>query len=196
MMDSIQIVESASSRMAVIDLQSKLLQNNLIFITDEINADSVATYQAELLYLASKMTPKESEDDPIKIYINSPGGSCYSFLGLYDIMQNFISQGYVIETYNIGLAASAAAWILLSGTKGHRYCMPNGTVMLHQPSSTTWGKVTDMEIDVMESKRVKEVLNNIIRKHASEELVEKIERDYWMSANDALKYNIIDNIKQ
>ena len=195
MMDSVQIVESATSRMAVIDLESKLLQSNLIFITEEINERSVATYQAELLYLVSKMTPKESIENPIKIYINSPGGECYSFLGLYDIMQNLIEQGYVIETYNVGLAASAAAMILLSGMKGHRYSMPNSTIMLHQPSSGTWGKVTDMEIDVKESKRVKETLNNIVKTHASEELVEKMERDYWLSAEEALKFNIIDIIK-
>ena len=195
-MDSVQIVESASSRMAVIDLQSKLLQSNLIFITDVIDANSVSTYQAELLYLASKLTPQESIDDPIKLYINSPGGECYSFLGLYDIMQSLINKGYIIETYNIGCAASAAAWILLSGSKGHRYCMPNSTVMLHQPSSGTWGKVTDMEIDVAESKRVKVSLNNLIKKHASEKLLDKIERDYWMSAEDALKFNVIDEIKR
>lgn len=195
MMDSVQIVESATSRMAVIDLESKLLQSNLIFITEEINERSVAIYQAELLYLVSKMTPKESVNNPIKIYINSPGGECYSFLGLYDIMQNLIKQGYVIETYNVGLAASAAAMILLAGMKGHRYCMPNSTIMLHQPSSGTWGKVTDMEIDVKESKRVKETLNNIVRSHASEELVEKMERDYWLSAEEALQLNVIDIIK-
>ena len=98
-MDSVQIVESASSRMAVIDLQSKLLQSNLIFITDVIDANSVSTYQAELLYLASKLTPQESIDDPIKLYINSPGGECYSFLGLYDIMQSLINKGYISRYY-------------------------------------------------------------------------------------------------
>lgn len=195
MMDSVQIVESATSRMAVIDLQSKLLQSNLVFITDEINANSVATYQAELLYLASKMMPKDSEEDPIKIYINSPGGECYSFLGLYDIMQSLINKGYVIETYNVGCAASAAAWILLSGSKGHRFCMPNSTVMLHQPSGGTFGKVTDMEISIKEAKRLKEVLNDIVKKHASEELIDKMERDYWMNSEDAKKFNIIDEIK-
>lgn len=194
-MDSVQIVESATSRMAVIDLQSKLLQSNLIFITDVIDANSVATYQAELLYLASKMMPKDSEEDPIKIYINSPGGECYSFLGLYDIMQSLINKGYVIETYNVGCAASAAAMILLAGSKGHRFCMPNSTVMLHQPSSAAWGKVTDMEIDVKESKRVKETLNNLVKKHASEEIVDKMERDYWLSAEEAKKFNVIDEIK-
>lgn len=195
MMDSVQVIESASSRMVVIDLQSKLLQNNLIFITEEITKNSVATYQAELLYLVSTLSPEDSKENPIKIYINSPGGECYSFLGLYDIMQNLIKKGYVIETYNVGLAASAAAWILLSGSKGHRYCMPNSTVMLHQPSSGTYGKITDMEIDIKEGKRLKEVLNNIVRKHASGDIIDKMERDYWLSAEEAKKYNIIDEIK-
>lgn len=195
-MDSVQVIESASSRMAVIDLQSKLLQNNLIFITEEITESSVATYQAELLYLVSTLSPADSKDNPIKIYINSPGGECYSFLGLYDIMQNLISKGYVIETYNVGLAASAAAMILLAGTKGHRFCMPNSTVMLHQPTSGTWGKVTDMEIGVKEGKRIKEALNEIVKKHASEDLVEKMERDCWLSAEEAKKFNVIDEIKQ
>lgn len=111
-------------------------------------------------------------------------------------MQNLIKKGYVIETYNVGLAASAAAWILLSGSKGHRYCMPNSTVMLHQPSSGTYGKITDMEIDIKEGKRLKEVLNNIVRKHASGDIIDKMERDYWLSAEEAKKYNIIDEIKQ
>jgi ATP-dependent Clp protease protease subunit len=195
-MDSVQIVESASSRMAVIDLQSKLLQSNLIFITDVITADSVATYQAELLYLASKMTPEDTQENPIKIYINSPGGECYSFFGLYDIMQNLIKKGYIIETCNVGCAASAAAMILLSGSKGHRFCMPNSTVMVHQPSSGTWGKVTDMENDLKEDKRVKESLNKIVKKHASEELVEKMERDYYLTPEEAKKFNIIDEIKE
>lgn len=195
MMDSIQIVEQATNRMAVIDLESKLLQNNIIFITGEINELTVSGYQGELFYLASKISPTESQKNPIKIYINSPGGEIYSLLGLYDVMQLFINQGYVIETVNIGLAASAAAVILLTGSKGHRFCLPNATVMLHQPSSGTWGKVTDMEIDVKESKRLKELLNDIIKKHTSEELSAKMERDYYLSAGDALKYNLIDAIK-
>lgn len=195
-MDSVQIIEQATNRMAVIDLESKLLQNNIIFVTKVIDADSVATYQAELFYLTSKMTPKESEKSPIKIYINSPGGDCYSFLGLYDIIQTFIKQGYVIETCNIGLAASAAAYLLLSGSKGHRFCTANSTVMLHQPSSDPgYLTVTDQEIDYQEGKRIKEALIDIVKKHASEEIVPMLERDKWMSAQEAISLNIIDAIK-
>lgn len=195
MMDSIQIVEQASNRMAVIDLESKLLQNRIIFITGVIDETTVSTYQAELFYLCNKITPADTKTNPIKIYINSPGGEVYSFLGLYDVMQTFINQGYIIETINVGLSASAAAMILLTGTPGHRYCMPNSTVMLHQPSSGTWGTVTDMEIDVEEGKRIKKSLNEIVKKHASEKLVPFMERDKWMSPEDALKYNLIDAIK-
>lgn len=193
-MNPVQIIESAPDRMAVIDLESKLLQNNMIFITSVITAESVATYQAELIYLISKIPEDNKEQYPISIYINSPGGCVYSCFGLYDVMQSYIKQGYIIKTINIGLAASAAAIILLSGSKGYRYCMPNATVLVHQPSSGMDGTVTDMKIEVEECDRAKKVLNDIVSKHASEELSEFMERDKWLSAEAALKYNIIDSI--
>ena len=195
-MNNVSIIEQAQSRMAVLDLQSKLLQNNNIFLTEEVTEESVATIQAELFYLASKMSPEESKNDPITIYINSPGGEVYSCLGLYDVMQLFINQGYVIRTINIGLAASAAAVILLAGSKGYRYCLPNSTVMLHQPSSGTYGTITDMKIAVEEGDRLKKLLNNIVTKHASEQVVELMERDAWISPEEALKFNLIDEIKR
>lgn len=195
-MNHVNVIEQASNRMAVLDLQSKLLQNNNLFLIEEVDRESVATLQAELFYLTSKMTPEESEVDPITIYINSPGGEVYSCLGLYDVMQLFINQGYVIRTINIGCAASAAAVILLSGSKGHRYCLPNSTVMLHQPSGGTYGPVTDMKIAVEEADRLKKIMNNIVRQHAGDEVVELMERDAWISPEEALKFNLIDEIKQ
>jgi ATP-dependent Clp protease protease subunit len=195
-MNSVSIIEQAQSRMAVLDLQSKLLQNNNIFLTEEVNEESIATIQAELFYLASKMTPEESKSDPITIYINSPGGEVYSCLGLYDVMQLFINQGYVIRTINIGLAASAAAVILLAGSKGYRYCLPHSTTMLHQPSSGTYGTITDMKIAVTEGDRLKKLLNDIVIQHASEQVVELMERDAWISPEEALKFNLIDEIKR
>ena len=195
-MNNVSIIEQAQSRMAVLDLQSKLLQNNNIFLTEEVTEESVATIQAELFYLTSKMTPEESKNDPITIYINSPGGEVYSCLGLYDVMQLFINQGYVIRTINIGLAASAAAVILLAGSKGYRYCLPNSTVMLHQPSSGTYGTITDMKIAVEEGDRLKKLLNDIVIQHASEQVVELMERDAWISPEEALKFNLIDEIKR
>ena len=195
-MNNVSIIEQAQSRMAVLDLQSKLLQNNNIFLTEEVNEESIATIQAELFYLASKMSPEESKNDPITIYINSPGGEIYSCLGLYDVMQLFINQGYVIRTINIGLAASAAAVILLAGSKGYRYCLPHSTTMLHQPSSGTYGTITDMKIAVTEGDRLKKLLNNIVIQHAGEQVVELMERDAWISPEEALKFNLIDEIKR
>lgn len=195
-MNNVSIIEQAQSRMAVLDLQSKLLQNNNIFLTEEVNEQSIATIQAELFYLASKMTPEESKNDPITIYINSPGGEVYSCLGLYDVMQLFINQGYVIRTINIGLAASAAAVILLAGSKGYRYCLPHSTTMLHQPSSGTYGTITDMKIAVTEGDRLKKLLNDIVIQHAGEQVVELMERDAWISPEEALKFNLIDEIKR
>ena len=195
-MNNVSIIEQAQSRMAVLDLQSKLLQNNNIFLTEEVNEHSISTIQAELFYLTSKMTPEESKNDPITIYINSPGGEVYSCLGLYDVMQLFINQGYVIRTINIGLAASAAAIILLAGSKGYRSCLPHSTTMLHQPSSGTYGTITDMKIAVEEGDRLKKLLNDIVTKHAGEQVVELMERDAWISPEEALKFNLIDEIKQ
>ena len=195
-MNNVSIIEQAQSRMAVLDLQSKLLQNNNIFLTEEVNEESIATIQAELFYLASKMTPEESKTDPITIYINSPGGEVYSCLGLYDVMQLFINQGYVIRTINIGLAASAAAVILLAGSKGYRCCLPHSTTMLHQPSSGTYGTITDMKIAVTEGDRLKKLLNDIVIQHAGEQVVELMERDAWISPEEALKFNLIDEIKR
>jgi ATP-dependent Clp protease protease subunit len=194
-MNTIGIIEPQGQHSQVIDLESKLLQNNIIFLSDEFTNDSVSTIQAELFYLTSKMTPEESQFNPITIYINSPGGEVYCLLGLYDVIQLFIKQGYIIKTINIGIAASAAAIILLSGSKGFRHCLPNSTVMLHQPSSGTIGTVTDMEIDLEESKRLKQALNEIIKKHASEELIPLMERDAYLTPEEAIKYGIIDSIK-
>lgn len=194
-MNTIGIIEPQGQHSQVIDLESKLLQNNIIFLADEFTNNSVSTIQAELFYLTSKMTPEESQSSPITIYINSPGGDAYCLLGLYDVIQLFIKQGYIIKTINIGIAASAAAILLLAGSKGHRYCLPHSTVMLHQPSSGTFGTVTDMEIDVNETKRLKTAINAIIEKHASKDLIPLLERDLFLTPSQALEYGIIDEIK-
>ena len=194
-MNTIGIIEPQGQHSQVIDLESKLLQNNIIFLADEFTNASVSTIQAELFYLTSKITPEESQTSPITIYINSPGGDAYCLLGLYDVVQLFIKQGYIIKTINIGIAASAAAILLLAGSKGHRHCLPHSTIMLHQPSSGTFGTVTDMEIDVNETKRLKTTINAIIEKHASKDLIPLLERDAYFTPEEALSYGIIDSIK-
>ena len=194
-MHTIGIIEPQGQHSQVIDLASKLLQSGIIFINEEFTGQYVSKIQASLLYLKEVISPKESEENPITIYINSPGGEIYSLLGLYDVMQSLIKDGYVIKTVNIGIAASAAAIILLAGSKGHRYCLPHTTVMLHQPSAGTYGTVTDMEIDVAESRRLKQDLNNIIKQHASEALIPLLERDAFLTPEQALEYGIIDELK-
>lgn len=194
-MNTIGIIEPQGQHSQVIDLASKLLQSGIIFINEEFTGKYISKIQASLLYLKEVISAAESKENPITIYINSPGGEIYSLLGLYDVMQTLIEEGYVIKTVNIGIAASAAAIILLAGSKGHRYCLSNTTIMLHQPSSGTYGTVTDMEIDVAETKRLKTCLNDIIQKHASKDLIPLLERDAFLTPEQALEYGIIDEIK-
>lgn len=190
-MGEIEVLEYGSQRVVGINIYSKLLQKGIVFINDEFTIDTVSEWQAQLLYLSSIY----NANDTINIYINSPGGDVYSCLGLYDVIQRIKAKGIKIKTLNIGMAASAASIILMAGTKGFRECLPNSTVMVHQPSSATWGKVTDMKIDVDESERVKLLLNKIVAENASSELIPFMEHDKYLSAEDAQKYNIIDIIK-
>lgn len=194
-MQSRQVIENSNNHIAILDLQSKLLQSNIMFITGVINEETVSTYQAELFYLSSKITGDKSKT-PIKIYINSPGGEVYSCFGLLDVMQQLIDKGYIIETKTIGLAASAAAMILMCGSKGYRSCTKHSRVMVHQPSSGTFGTVTDMKNDVDECLAIKEDLNNIVSEKASADLVPMMERDKWLNAEQALQYGIIDKISK
>ena len=136
-------------------------------------------------------------DDPtadISLYINSPGGSVYDGMAIYDTMQLIKPD---VATYGIGLQASMGAFLLSSGAKGKRYCLPHAKVMIHQPSSGTRGKVTDMEIDLRESLEVKEMLAKILAKNTGQKLAKvkaDMERDYWMSPDEALKYGLIDEV--
>lgn len=187
-------LEKSNTHMQCIDLESKLLQSKIMLITEELNAETVTSYQTQLFYLRSLYKPEETRVSPIEIYINSPGGMVYSTLGLYDFMQKMIKEGYVIKTVNMGLAASGASILLMAGSPGHRFSFKHCTTMVHQPSSGTYGTVTDMEIDCKEYLRIKEQMNEIVKKHASEELIPMMERDKWLTAEDALKYNIIDKI--
>ena len=128
------------------------------------------------------------------MYINSPGGSVYDALAIYDTM-NYLQND--IQTVGIGVQASAAAFLHSSGTKGKRFLLPNATVMIHQPSSGTRGKVTDQEIDLLESLRVKRLLESIMAKNTGkklEKIHEDMERDFWMTAEEAKKYGLVDSV--
>jgi ATP-dependent Clp protease protease subunit len=144
---------------------------------------------AQLLHLAY-----QNPDEDIKLYINSPGGSVYDGLAIYDTM-NFIKPD--VQTIGIGLQASMGAFLLSSGAKGKRAVLANSRVMIHQPSSGTQGKVTDQEISLKEAIDLKKKLNKILAENTGQKLdkiTKDVERDFWMSAEDAKKYGLIDKI--
>lgn len=171
------------------DIYSRLLKDRIIFLGTDVNEHSANIIVAQLLFLANEDPKKD-----ISLYINSPGGSVYDALAIYDTMQ-FI--GPDVATFGIGVQASAAAFLLSSGTKGKRSILQHGTVMIHQPSSGTRGKVTDQEIDLKESLRIKHLLESIMAKNTGQKpskIHEDMERDKWLTAQEALKYGIVDNV--
>ena len=172
----------------LIDLESKLLQSRIIIINEEIDNYTVGNYQMALYHLA-----KENHE-PIVILINSPGGSVYDGLGLYDTIQDIKSMGITVVTRNVGLCASFGAILLLAGTKGHRQSYKNCSIMFHELSTLDIGTVSVLEEKVKESKRLQNILNQIIIDNCdfNPELMKKT--DYWLDANQALELNIIDKI--
>lgn len=170
------------------DIYSRLLKDRIIFLGDEVNSATANLVVAQLLFLDA-----EGEGD-ISLYINSPGGSVYDGLAILDTMNQIKSD---VATYGVGLQASMGAVLLASGTKGKRYMLPHAKTMIHQPSSDTKGKVTDMEIDLKEGLAVKNELVKILVEATGKkesELRNDMERDYWMTAKEALAYGLIDQI--
>lgn len=183
------VIESEGRVERAYDIYSRLLRDNIIFIGSDINEHTANLVVAQLLFLAN-----ESPNKDIKLYINSPGGSVYDALAIYDTMQYVKND---IQTVGIGVQASAAAFLLSSGTKGKRSILQHSTVMIHQPSSGTRGKVTDQEIDLRESLRVKRLLEEIMAKNTGQKadrIHEDMERDKWMDAAEAKKYGIVDDV--
>lgn len=183
------VVEKSYDGERAFDIYSRLLKDRIIFIGDEINDQTANLIVAQLLFLAYEDKKKD-----IKLYINSPGGSVYDGLAIYDTIK-FIDPD--VQTIGIGLQASMGAFLLSSGTKGKRFALPNSRIMIHQPSSGTQGKVTDQEISLKESIYVKHRLNEIFAKNTGQKLakVEKdMDRDFWMSAEEAAKYGIVDEV--
>lgn len=171
------------------DIYSRLLKDNIIFIGTEID-DSVANVVvAQMLFLES-----EDPDKDIQIYINSPGGVITSGLAIYDTMQ-FVKNDIV--TYCIGQCASMAAVLLASGTKGKRFALPNGRIMIHQPSGGARGQASDIEISFKEIQRLKDMLANILASRTGQQakkLIKDMDRDYFMSPKEALEYGLIDKV--
>ena len=183
------VVEKSADGERAFDIYSRLLNERIIFLGEDVNEHTANSVVAQLLHLAY-VDPQAD----ISLYINSPGGSVYDGMAIYDTM-NFIKPD--VATYGIGLQASMGAFLLSSGAKGKRFCLPHAKVMIHQPSSGTHGKVTDMEIDMKETLEVKEMLAKIMAKNTGQKLAKvksDMERDYWMTPDEAVKYRLIDKV--
>lgn len=183
------VIESDGRVERAYDIYSRLLKDRIIFLGTPVEQHTANLIVAQLLFLQSEDPKKD-----IFLYINSPGGSVYDALAIYDTMQYVTND---IQTVGIGMQASAAAFLLSSGTRGKRFLLPNATVMIHQPSSGTRGKVTDMEIDLKETLRLKHHLNEIMARNTGQKIAtihEDMERDKWMTSDEAKKYGIIDKV--
>ncbi len=182
------VVEKNFDGERVYDIYSRLLKDRIIILSGEIDDNLSNIIVSELLYLDS------INHDDISIYINSPGGSITSGMAIYDTM-NYIKSD--VSTICIGMSASMAAFLLSSGTKGKRYCLPNSEVMIHQPLGGAQGQATEIKIAAERILKLKKKLNKILSKNTNQELSKienDTERDYFLSANEALDYGIIDNI--
>ena len=183
------VIEKTSYGERAYDIYSRLLKDRIIFLGGPIDDMVANSIIAQLLFLAS-----QNAKEDIKIYINSSGGQVTSALAIYDTMQHVKPN---VSTICIGTAASAAALLLAAGEKGKRMILPNGEVMIHQVMGGTQGQATDIDIHARHILNIKKRLNEILAKHTGNALakVEKdAERDYFMSAEEALKYGIIDRI--
>ncbi|MGF7228856.1 MAG: ATP-dependent Clp protease proteolytic subunit [Candidatus Saccharibacteria bacterium] len=183
------VIESDGRMERAYDIYSRLLKDRIIFLGEEVGPHTANLIIAQLLFLQSEDAKKD-----IYFYINSPGGAVYDAMAIYDTMQYITND---VQTVGIGMQASAAAFLLNSGAKGKRFLLPNSTVMIHQPSAGTRGKVTDMEIDLKEGLRLKHRLNEIMAEQTGQPLkkiTEDMERDYWLSAEEAVKYGLADAI--
>lgn len=183
------VIENDGRVERAFDIYSRLLKDRIIFLGTDVNQHTANLVVAQMLFLENEDPKKD-----IKLYINSPGGSVYDAFAIYDTMQYVKCD---IQTVGIGVQASAAAFLLSSGTKGKRFLLPHATVMIHQPSAGTRGKVTDMEIDLKEGLRLKHLLNQIMARNTGQ-TVKRIEadaeRDYWMNADEAKKYGLVDKV--
>ena len=183
------IIEERQLNVAQMDVFSRLMMDRIIFLGTQVDDYSANVIQAQLLYLDSSDPGKD-----ISIYINSPGGSVYAGFGIYDTMQ-FI--GCDVSTICTGMAASFAAVLLVAGTKGKRMALPHSRVMIHQPLGGVQGQASDIEITAREILKVKKELYTIISTHSGkpyEEVERDSDRDYWMTAEEAKAYGMVDEI--
>lgn len=183
------VVEKTYEGERAFDIYSRLLNERIVFLGEQVNESTANVVVAQLLHLAYADPKKD-----IKLYINSPGGSVYDGMAIYDTMQ-YIKPD--VMTIGIGLQASMGAFLLSSGAKGKRFILPHSKVMIHQPTIGTRGKVTDTEIDLKEGIAVKEMLAELFAKNTGQKLAKvknDMERDYWMTPDEAAAYGLVDKV--
>jgi ATP-dependent Clp protease, protease subunit len=183
------VIENKGRGDLYMDVWTRLLKDRIVFVNTEINHASASAVIAQLLYLAS-----ESSSQEIKMYINSPGGSVTDGLMIYDTMQ-YISCD--ISTFCMGQAASMGAFLLTAGTKGKRYALPHSRIMMHQPWGGVQGTAQDITIHAEEILKLKNELNRIMAQHIGktpEQIEKDIDRDNFMSAQEAMDYGVIDEV--
>jgi ATP-dependent Clp protease protease subunit len=183
------VIEQTSKGERSYDIYSRLLKDRIIFLGEEVNEVTASLVVAQLLFLES-----EDPEKDIHLYINSPGGSVTAGMAIYDTMQYIKCD---VSTVCIGMAASMGAFLLAGGAKGKRYALPNARIMIHQPWGGAEGKASDIEITAREILRLKDRLNEILSSHSGkkmEDVVRDTDRDYFMSAQEAMKWGLIDKV--
>ena len=183
------VVEQTSRGERSYDIFSRLLNDRIIILSEEVNSATASLIVAQMLYLEA-----QDPDKDIQFYINSPGGSVTAGMAIYDTMQYIKCD---VSTICVGMAASMGAFLLSCGAKGKRIALPNAEVMIHQPSAGTQGKVTDMEIDVEHFLKIKQRINKILADNTGktpEQIKSDSERDNWMTAEEAKEYGLIDKV--
>jgi ATP-dependent Clp protease, protease subunit len=183
------VIEQSGRGERAYDIYSRLLRDRVVFIVGPINEQTANLVVAQLLFLES-----ENPDKEIALYINSPGGSVYAGMAIYDTMQ-FIKSD--VSTICVGMAASMGAFLLTAGAKGKRYALPNSRIMIHQPSGGSQGQASDIEIQAREILYLRERINRILADRTGqpiERIARDTDRDNFMSADDALSYGLIDKI--
>ena len=183
------VVEQTSRGERSYDIFSRLLNDRIIFLSEEVNDATASLIVAQMLYLEA-----QDPDKDIQFYINSPGGSVTAGMAIYDTMQYIKCD---VATITIGMAASMGAFLLSAGTKGKRMALPNAEIMIHQPSAGTQGQITDMAIHLKRLQVIKERMNKIMADNTGrsvEEVTAACERDNFMSAEEALAFGLIDKV--
>lgn len=183
------VIEQTNTGERTYDIFSRLLKDRIIMLTGEITDDTATVICSQLLFLANENATKD-----ISLYINSPGGSVTAGMAIYDTM-NFVKPD--VSTVCMGMAASMGAFLLSSGQKGKRFCLPNAEVMIHQPLGGTQGQASDMEIAVNHILRTKEKLNSILSNNTGQTIdtiKRETDRDNWFSAKEALNFGLVDKI--